>query len=311
MASLPAEIRAVLDLHRRQLFGLVEVRGVRQMRRLYASARSDLEDRLASLVRAGRGQTFGAHHLRIVLLQVTQATRAFQDSLGDHLERTGRTAANLAPRHLVDAVNRMGAHFGATTPLVHAEQAGIFAGVVPGVMPSLLDRFEVSRKLYGPPVIREIRQQLALAVLKKQPLDETVDAIAGVDGTFANARWRAERIARTETAYAYGVAQHRGMQALERRMGKRVLKKLIETDDDREGEDSKLLHGQVRPVDEPFVYKPPPGKKGYPPFLMPPGRPNDRAVVIPWMADWPESAQTSTSSDGAEEVGASTRGLPG
>jgi hypothetical protein len=117
------------------------------------------------------------------------------------------------------------------------------------------------------------------------------DVVSDVTATFGRERWRAERIVRTELSYAHNFSQYKGQQEL-RDSGGPTHKKLVETFDDRTGKDSKILHGQIRAVDEPFIYVPPPGVKGYPPFLMPPGRPNDRAVVVPWRLDWPESEVT-------------------
>ncbi len=63
-------IRRIIDLHRRQLFGLVEIRGVERLRPSYDQARVELERKLKRLVRGGKGQTFQAHHVRQVLAQV-------------------------------------------------------------------------------------------------------------------------------------------------------------------------------------------------------------------------------------------------
>lgn len=281
----------ILQAQRKQLAGLVEVRGIGRLKRLYAESRAELADRLRSMEKAGRGQVFGAHHLRIMLIQAHEAIAQLEDRMGDQLEDTGRLVAAAAPHQLVKAVKDLEHHFTGHTPVVQAESAAVFQRLHRDTEPSLLDRFRKSKRLYGAPVVAAIRDQLSKSLLQGQSVDEAVDRVAGTSGVFEAQRWRAERIVRTELAFASNFVAHKGMQVLAQTGGP-THKKLIETWDDRTGDDSKILDGQIRRTDEPFVYKPPAGKKGYPPFMMPPGRPNDRAVVIPWSLDWGEGGGT-------------------
>lgn len=105
----------------------------------------------------------------------------------------------------------------------------------------------------------------------------------------------------TELSHSYGVTQYATMGEIQKQIPK-LQRKLIETFDDRTGDDSKILHGQIRDMGDPFVYVPPFGKKGYPPFMMPPGRPLDRSVVIPWAPHWEESATTRAGGEGPGDV---------
>lgn len=105
--------------------------------------------------------------------------------------------------------------------------------------------------------------------------------------------WRVERLVRTETSYAYNLAQADAMQALTKEDGFRgVMQRWTERVDDRTGRpldnrvgrDSMQMHGQVvRPggaftaPDEWLV----PGS-----WTHPPNRPNDRSVLTPWMREW-------------------------
>ena len=301
----------IVNLHRAQLAGLAEIRGVGRLRPLYEEARADLERKLRRAVRAGRGDTFGAHHLRLVLAQVADACRAVQDDVYERLEDTGAVAARLAPRQHLAALEALQEHFKGATPVLQAREAAVFQyGFGRGAMPaSLLDRFRASSRLYGPETIRRVRDQLSLSMLQGEGVDDAVDRVAGTDGVFAAQRWRAERIVRTETAHAVGVSGQRALTQLAQAVPK-LQKRLVATRDDREGEDSKELDGQIVDVDQPFVWVVKnaagvsTGKVVR--YMAPPNRPNDREVVIPWRADWPASPLL----DSGGEVAPTTRGLP-
>lgn len=286
-----ASVLDILRQQRQQLQRLVEQRGVRRLGKVYAESRAELRDRLAQLEREGRGQSFSAHHMRIMLLQSQHAVRYLEDRLGRELEGSGRLVASTAPRGMYRTVQALEQHFSGHSPVAQVEQAALFQRVYKGVEPSLMDRFRRSKRLYGPPVVAKIRLELAKGLVQGKTVDDMVSAVAGTGGIFDGQRWRAERIVRTELAWAHNHTQFQTMRAL-RDSGGPTHKKLLETFDDRTGNDSKILHGQIRRIDEPFVYDPPPGERGYPPFQVGPGRPNDRSVTVPWRPEWPESKLT-------------------
>lgn len=289
-------INEILKLNRRQTARLIEGGSIRELRKTYEASRSDLETRLAKLVRDGKGETFTAHHMRMVLLQVREGLKQFTTVLNTHLATTGRRAGDLAYNHLVKSVKGLEKRFTGLTPVLRIEEAGVYSRVNKKVTPSLLNRYKQSEQFYTKPVVKKIRETLAHATIMNETVDQAVDRIVGVDGVFANQRWRAERIARTEMAYAYGTVQHAGLQELAKEEPA-MKRKLIATFDDRTGDDSKELHGQIRAVNEPFewVVK---NSKGIPTgqvvkYMFPPNRPLDREVVIPWKDDWKESAVTA------------------
>jgi hypothetical protein len=282
-------IRELVDLHRRQLFGVIEVRGVGRMQKLYADSRVDLEDKLRRLARAGKGQTFQAQHLRLVLAQVADAIRGLETGLVDHMQATGRVAGNLAPRHLTNMVGTLEGRYGRMTPVVQAAQAAVVRNVYPGIAPTLLDRYRSSARRYGPQALGSIREGLARSIVQGEGVDEAVDRVVGSTGLFEKQRWRAERIVRTEMSWTYGVSNQRSMEELRPAVPK-MQKRLVATFDDRTGKDSEALNGQTVPVDQPFVWVVkndhgvPTGKVVR--YMQPPNRPNDRECVIPWLPAW-------------------------
>ncbi len=284
-----ALIRQLVDLNRRQVAGVIELRGVKRMRGIYDDARGELELKLRRLVRSGKGDTFGAQHLRLVLGQVRDTIRGFEGKFQAHLEDTGRLAATIAPRQVTHMIGAVEGQLGRMTPVIQSAQAAVVRGVYPGVAPTLLDRYRKQTKLYGPQALVSIKDSLAHAMIQGEDVDQAVTRLVKTDGIFDGQRYRAERIVRTEMSWTFGVARQRSMEELKPAVPK-LMKKLVATRDDREGQDSKDLDGQTVPVDQPFIWHVkdsrgrPTGKVVR--YMQPPNRPNDREVVIPWVAGW-------------------------
>ncbi len=294
---MSVSIQQVLNLHRNQLEGLIHRHGGRKLRALYEDSRVDIERRLATYKRHGMGESFNAYHLKLVLIQVREGISSLEAALQKHLASQAPIAGGLATRHLISAVKHLEKRFTGHTPVVQIEQAAVFQGMYAKTEPSLLNKFKKSSKLYGKPVIKKIRESLSRAILSGDTVDETVDRVIATHGIFDQQRWRAERIVRTETAYAYGVVKQRAMVEMAKTGLPGLSKKLVATFDDRTGDDSKELHGQVRLVNEPFewIVK---NSKGIPTgevvkYMQPPNRPNDREVVIPWRTSWGETELTA------------------
>lgn len=306
MAAFKAAIRQVIDLHRRQLAGLIETQGVGRLREIYRRSEDELREKLERLARIGRGQTFGAHHLRLVQAQVSQGVHQLEGGIKDVLVDRGAVGLKLAPEHVAEAANKLHEGFGSPTPIVQAEQMATFQGLYRGVPPSLLDRFEKSSRLYGQPVVNKIRDELSLSIIQKESMDAAVDRVIGTSGIFHGQRWRAERIVRTELSWGYGVAKQRGMEVLRDQHVPGLQKRLVATFDNRTGMDSKDLDGQTVDVDKPFIWHVRNSKgrvKRTVLYMQPPNRPNDREVVIPWNPGWSNPGE-------AGPVRPSTRGLP-
>lgn len=284
-----ATIRQLVDLHRRQVAGVIELRGVRRLSGIYDDARGELELKLRRLVRAGKGDTFGATHLRLVVGQVRDSIRGFEGHFQEHLVQTGRIAGTIAPRQVSHMIGAVETELGRMTPVVQAAQVAVIRGVYPGVAPTLLDRYRKQTRLYGPAALLSIKDKLAHSMIQGEDVDEAVNRLVKTGGLFDGERYRAERIVRTEMSWTFGVARQRSMEELKPVVPK-LMKKLVATRDSREGDDSKELDGQTVPVDQPFIWHvkdssgKPTGKIVH--YMQPPNRPNDREVVIPWIAGW-------------------------
>lgn len=111
--------------------------------------------------------------------------------------------------------------------------------------------------------------------------------------------WRVERVVRTETSFAYNQAQADAMVVLSEdpvfrgkvysRWCERITDLTGAPMDKKVGKDSIALHGQLARAGASFVM--PQGADVNSKMIgmrweHPPNRPNDRAVLCPWQADW-------------------------
>jgi nicotinamide mononucleotide adenylyltransferase len=121
-------------------------------------------------------------------------------------------------------------------------------------------------------------------------------AIAGLAEEMDKQWWQVERFVRTETSYAFNRAHQAGIEALQAE-DQTVRMRWTEHVDDitgapldnRVGQDSLVLHGQVAVHGKLFHMPPDPrtpkGMEGKE-WAHPPNRPNDRAVLLPWRSGW-------------------------
>ena len=285
---MPASIVAqVINLHRAQLQGVIELGGIRKIRDKYETIRSEIEAELADLRRGGKGDTFTAYHLRQVLLQVRDGLKVFQHGLATELDNNGLATATLAQRQVVSAIKIFEKRFAGTEPVLRLEEAGVFAKVYDGIHPTLLHRHHRLVGGYPMPTLERVRNQLALSMIKGEGVDQAVNRIAAKGGIFDRERYRAERIVRTEGAYAYGITNQRSLHEVAAEVP-RLMKRLVTTFDIRTGEDSKKLNGQTVPYDQPFIWMKPIKGGGVErvEYFQPPNRSNDREVSIPWRQDY-------------------------
>lgn len=105
------------------------------------------------------------------------------------------------------------------------------------------------------------------------------------EGLFVRHKYWAERIVRTEVAYAHSSARLEQLYVM-RNDGLEVQKKIVAHFDNRTAADSVAVHGQIRQLAENFMDGA--GRL----YLHPPGRPNDRETLIPWFDDWKETPST-------------------
>ena len=157
---------------------------------------------------------------------------------------------------------------------------------------------------WGALSVRNMENELTQSLMLGEQFSATIDRMDTVTG---EAWWQAERIARSECAYAFNVTQRDGIAAVSHELPG-IMLRWTEYVDDASGEpldtrvdvDSEMLHGQVAGVGEEFVMPdtmpdgtPVPKEKEHKvahlrgkSWAQPPNRPNCRATVIPWRKEW-------------------------
>ena len=163
--------------------------------------------------------------------------------------------------------------------------------------PLLRSRLRVYRQSfarYGAAAVSGIEDAIAQKIMIGMPWTEAREEVMDIVREQVGGRtWMVDRIVRTEAATINSsVTMHALLE--EDEPDDRMLKKLVATFDMVTAEDSRLLHGQTRKLNDLFtdVIS---GRK----FDAPPNRPNDREIVVGWRRSWGDDR--SFDADTAEE----------
>ncbi len=211
---------------------------------------------------------------------------------------------------------------GITKPL-QLEETAWQDHVTRGTGASLLRKHQSSVDRYGKRMIADFERQIRLGFLTGMTNDELVSRLVetGKAGkvtakglhqqkpgsfpeptSYVKRRYWAERIVRTEKAYAYNAASLHSIQVMRQTDFPDMQKKILAHFDNRTAPDSVAVHGQVRPVDG--LFRDGAGRE----YLHPPGRPNDRETVVPWRPHWDDTPATKSSD--ATELAAQAAAKP-
>lgn len=269
---------------------------VGRVKRLYDAAQAELEQKLARAVGKGRGDTMTAHQHRAMLLQVHDGQRRLAGRMAAELGDVSDHARAESVHQLHRDVARLDAHFGGAAVRLPTEAAGRFHDVMNRGRASVMAGHQASMARYGTRVVGQMEGALGLSVAVGEAPHEAIQRVMDVAD---NEWWQAERIVRTETAWAMnGVARDaldeggRDDPGLWSRWTEHVSAAGAAMDD-RVGVDSLALHGQVARSGEEFTM-PMTAPDGRPVssslvgmfWAHPPNRPNDRAVLAPWRPEW-------------------------
>jgi hypothetical protein len=284
--------------HARRLARLIDRGGALRLRRLYEAAQAELERKIGHAV--GRGSApFTAHQHRVLLGQVRHGQMVIAQRLGDASAaatvETQRDALDAAIRNIRRGEREFGSGATVTLPI---EEAARFQGVLDRRKTSLLKQNRTSMARYGAGLVKRIEGELAVSLATGETTHEATTRVARTaDVEF----WRAERIVRTEQAWAYNATQRDAITQSAKDLDEELYMRWTELVDDyshaklddRVGDDSVAMHGQVARPGEAF--RMPSGAKGVAGSLRdgewehPPNRPHDRATLMPWSPAWDEA----------------------
>jgi hypothetical protein len=227
---------------------------------------------------------------------------------------TAARMEKVAHAQIIDAVSGIAGEFSMQTPMVLNEgvhRLGQFLGKARSGKLSPLDDTIRSERLalkslkvlqkariqsvadVGAQIAGRVTEQLALIPIGEVTVSEMINNVLDmVDSQW----WMIERIARTETSRAYNLVQDTGIREMADELPG-LCKRWVEYVDDLTGEpydekvgdDSIALHGQIAEPDGMFYMPeddPAPMEMVGMSWEHPPNRPNDRAVIQPWMKEW-------------------------
>lgn len=292
MPKLPPGFAAVSKEHLARLERLIALVGVRPLRKLYEQAHDELELKLGRMVGKARN-TFTAHQHAAMLAQVRQGEMEIAQRLARRLNSSSVDVQRGSIKDLVSYIGRLEKmHKGAATPLP-IEQAARLSGVIDKRKSSLLHLHKTSMAKYGARTVKTMEKGLAQSLIQGE---SAMDAIERVRQAADLEWWQAERIVRTELAFASSAAAADGMQDSLTEMPNLMMRwteYVSDTTkaplDDRVAVDSLAMHGQLARPGGLFTMPPDPrvspkvwGRS----WAFPPNRPNDRAVIQPWQPDW-------------------------
>jgi hypothetical protein len=276
---------------------------------LLQAADRELLDRLQYIAKkhGGPAGTYTEAHAQIYRQQIRLVTNYVQQRMLGKTDEQAREAIKLGVKQTVALATKLEEHWtGITRPLALHSQA-MQDEIVRGTGASRIRQNEASWQRYGDAMTRDFEWQLRMGQLMGLSHSEVISRVisAGAKGGLDAAklheqtpgsfpaptgyvarRYWAERIVRTETAYAYNAAGLNTMQGFRNTDFPDMQKKILAHFDNRTAPDSIAVHGQIRPLDGYFMDGA--GRQ----YLHPPGRPNDRETVIPWRPHWGELEAT-------------------
>jgi hypothetical protein len=287
-----ATFRQITKENTKRLNRLIDRGGVSRLKKLYDQAQAEFESKLSKRFGAN-AKTFTTAQMRMFQAMVRQGQMTIAKNMGDVLAAATEETKADALRGAIKDFKQLEKKFtGIATPLP-VEEASRFAGVL-GKNTSLIKRH--STQLMGKAgvkTIRQIEQELALSMMTGETIGAAIDRIQKVTG---KAWYQAERIVRTEQAWAFNATHAAAIADAADELPDIMMRWTELVDDvtgrpldDRVAQDSIAMHGQVAKPGGSFTM---PNKAQVPVALWgkswehPPNRPNDRATLQPWRPHW-------------------------
>lgn len=270
-------VEELAEQHSEQ-FNKMSEEEVKRIIEVYKRVRVELRDRL-DMLPAG---TFTTQRVSAALAQVELALQRLNDELRNEMGLTGETASSLGLDHLIEEIERWDKEFiGATVPInINAVKAASDAKNF------LFNKHEISINAYSSSVRSIFANGISQAAIEEVSMGEVVSRISK---TFLGQEWQLHRLVRTEVMGIYSLGKLYGMKDLAEDQVPDLMKTLWHPMDSRTGKDSKILaqDNPIVPVDEPFVEDSTGRELRY---MMPPNRPNDRSILIPYRKAWAENS---------------------
>jgi len=208
---------------------------------------------------------------------VSQLSKGQTNLLREGLGTTARVSAGDAARSLTELDK---SYLGASSPL-RFDTTDWISNQSRYRSVTRLREFSQSFARYGAATVATVERELAKSVMVGEPWTAARKKVwSATRNVVGHNQWMVDRILRTETSAAYNGTMLAALEESDEPQDP-MMKRLVATFDWRTGKDSVMLHGQTRPVKEPFT-DPWFGRD----YMAPPNRPNDREIIVPWRASY-------------------------
>jgi hypothetical protein len=279
-----------MDVHRQRLASLAEGRSASTLKKLYERAQDELEAKLRRI--PGRKDTFSAHQHRILLAQARQGEMVVAQRMAGELGVLSREAQVDSLRGLGSWIGKMEKVYKGSEVALPIDEAARFWGVIDKRRTSLIRAHETSMARYGTRLATTLERELGMSLATGETMDGAIDRVRAA----ADNKWyEAERVVRTETAWAYNATHADGIAEVAEDVPDLYMRwtEHVTDDgepmDDRVGEDSIVMHGQVAKPGALFTM-PRDARVSSSmwdeQWAHPPNRPNDRSVLTAWRPGW-------------------------
>lgn len=272
--------------------------GTERTRKLLEDADRDLQRRMRAALHGPGKDSFTYEQLKSTLVQVRATLKDLAAGMKKTIVGGADEVAEAAAEHTIEYLEQAHQAFRVGRQPLAIKEAALLDAAQEGARASVLRRLASSGEpavnadatphpakvgileRYGINTIGVFEETLQRGIVTRKSLDEMrADIIAKSPFLQKQPASWAERIVRTEVMGVYGRASFEAVREADEQLGDMV-KILSEHFDDRTAADSYADHGEVRRPDEAF-------QNWYGLFQHPPGRPNDRAVVVPHRMSWP------------------------
>jgi hypothetical protein len=310
--------RTLAAAQHRRLDRIAIRRGASELKRLFDAAHEESIKHLRAQMKRTGGESFSTHQARQVVVALQYGETQLAARMAQETKGIAKEARGEALHSLVANIERLEPSFKGAEVRLQIEEAARFWGHE-SILRRKHDEAEVQRSRllaaskpvparieeaftrYSADTIADVEKQMALSVLENETPLAAMDRVAdAIDGEW----WRAERIVRTESAYAFNEGHREGIEeaASEVEGLCDFWSEYCEEDgeplDDRVAADSIALHAQIVDPGSMFVC---PARAPFPDargnvvvpkslageeFACPPSRPNGREVLTPWAPDW-------------------------
>lgn len=288
------EFLTEMKLHRAALDRILDKRGVAVLKRLYDQGQAQLVSSLFQMVRAeGKTEPLNIFQLRQLMMKVRQHQSQMAATFAAQLAPISREAQAEGIRQIDRTITKLEKRFTGALITLPVLEVATFNALLDKRDPALQEAHKRSMARSYALLTTKIEEALTVAVAAEE---EPSEAMSRVQDVIFGSWWLQARAIRTGLAAAFNFGHTEAVDAISddvtdlyKRWTELVDDVTGEPLDNRVGQDSIVMHGQVAKPKNVFTM--PPDPRCHPSWwgqawTQSPNRPNDRSVTMPWRPQW-------------------------